>query len=214
MPDSAAPWIVARKAPLSRAFPIKNTGVALPFPSPGDFPNPGIEPESPQSVQLLSCVRLCDPLDCSMPGLPVHRQLPTSPELAGGFFTPSAAGETPSHCDQNRTQHGLRGSERHGSSGLISRPQPPCPSLCPWKAPGSLPQVLSRVPPPQGGLPPEPELRTPCPSALPRQLGVSELALHCLRLSSRALSRSPLPWMVLGWRGQRKPACPGCGRRA
>ena len=28
------------------------------------------------SVQLLSCVRLCDPLDCSTPGLPVHHQLP------------------------------------------------------------------------------------------------------------------------------------------
>ena len=28
------------------------------------------------SVQSLSCVRLCDPMDCSMPGLPVHHQLP------------------------------------------------------------------------------------------------------------------------------------------
>ena len=27
------------------------------------------------SVQLLSCVWLCDPMDCSMPGLPVHHQL-------------------------------------------------------------------------------------------------------------------------------------------
>ena len=27
-------------------------------------------------VQLLSHVRLCDPMDCSMPGLPVHHQLP------------------------------------------------------------------------------------------------------------------------------------------
>ena len=26
-------------------------------------------------VQLLSCVHLCDPMDCSMPGLPVHHQL-------------------------------------------------------------------------------------------------------------------------------------------
>ena len=29
-----------------------------------------------QSVHLLSCVRLCDPTDCSMPGFPVHHQLP------------------------------------------------------------------------------------------------------------------------------------------
>ena len=28
------------------------------------------------SVQLLSCVRLCDPLDCSTAGLPVHHRLP------------------------------------------------------------------------------------------------------------------------------------------
>ena len=28
-----------------------------------------------QSVQLLSCVRLCDPMDCSMPGFPVPHQL-------------------------------------------------------------------------------------------------------------------------------------------
>ena len=28
------------------------------------------------SIQLLSRVRLCDPMDCSMPGLPVHHQPP------------------------------------------------------------------------------------------------------------------------------------------
>ena len=28
------------------------------------------------SVQSLSRVRLCDPMNCSMPGLPVHHQLP------------------------------------------------------------------------------------------------------------------------------------------
>ena len=28
------------------------------------------------SVQLLSHVQLCDPMDCSMPGFPVHHQLP------------------------------------------------------------------------------------------------------------------------------------------
>ena len=28
------------------------------------------------SVQLLSGVRLCDPMDCSMPGFPVHDELP------------------------------------------------------------------------------------------------------------------------------------------
>ena len=28
------------------------------------------------SVQSLSCVQLCNPMDCSMPGFPVHHQLP------------------------------------------------------------------------------------------------------------------------------------------
>ena len=39
-------------------FPIKNTRVGLPFPSLGDLPDPGIKPESRQSVQSLSRVRL------------------------------------------------------------------------------------------------------------------------------------------------------------
>ena len=29
-----------------------------------------------KSVQLLSHVRLCDPMDCRMPGFPIHHQLP------------------------------------------------------------------------------------------------------------------------------------------
>ena len=33
------------------------------------------------SVQLLSLVRLCDPMNRSMPGLPVHHQLPRLPKL-------------------------------------------------------------------------------------------------------------------------------------
>ena len=33
------------------------------------------------SVQLLNCVRLCDPMNRSTPGLPVHHQLPELPEL-------------------------------------------------------------------------------------------------------------------------------------
>ena len=41
------PWTVAHQAPLSWNSLGKSTGVGLPFPSPGDFPNPGIEPSSP-----------------------------------------------------------------------------------------------------------------------------------------------------------------------
>ena len=48
MPDSfATPQTVARQAPLSMGFPRQESWVGLPFLSPGDLPNPGIEPESP-----------------------------------------------------------------------------------------------------------------------------------------------------------------------
>ena len=35
------------------------------------------------SAQLLSCVQLCDPVDCSTPGLPVHHQLPEFSQTHG-----------------------------------------------------------------------------------------------------------------------------------
>ena len=40
-------WTVARQAPLSIGFSRQEYWSGLPFPSPGDFPNPGIEPGSP-----------------------------------------------------------------------------------------------------------------------------------------------------------------------
>ena len=47
MSDSAILWIVARQAPLSVGFPKHESWSGLPFPSPGDLSNPGIEPRSP-----------------------------------------------------------------------------------------------------------------------------------------------------------------------
>ena len=41
------PWTIACKAPLSKGFPRQEYWSELPFPSPGDLPNPGIEPRSP-----------------------------------------------------------------------------------------------------------------------------------------------------------------------
>ena len=40
-------WIVALQGPLWDS-PGKNTRVGLPFPPPGDLPDPGIEPASPE----------------------------------------------------------------------------------------------------------------------------------------------------------------------
>ena len=43
----ATPWTVARQAPPSMEFSRQEYWSGLPFPSPGDLPNPGIEPRSP-----------------------------------------------------------------------------------------------------------------------------------------------------------------------
>ena len=45
--DSVTPWIVARQAPLSMGFSRQEYWSGLPFPTPGDLPNPGMEPRSP-----------------------------------------------------------------------------------------------------------------------------------------------------------------------
>ena len=61
----ATPWTVACQAPLSVGFSRQKYWSGLPFPSPGDLLNPGIE----------------------------HKLL-LSPSLAGGFFTTSTMEES------------------------------------------------------------------------------------------------------------------------
>ena len=58
------PWTIAHQAPLSMGFSRQEYWSGLPYPSPGDLPDPGIEP---QSLGF--------------------------PALAGGFFTTSATWE-------------------------------------------------------------------------------------------------------------------------
>ena len=62
----ATPWTVARQAPLSMEFSRQKYWNGLPWPPPGDLPDPGIKPT---------------PL--------------TSPALADGFFTMGATWEAP-----------------------------------------------------------------------------------------------------------------------
>ena len=62
MSDSlVTPWTVAHQASLSMGFSRQEYQSGLPFPSPGDLPDPGIEP--------------------------------SSPALAGGFFTTESPGK-------------------------------------------------------------------------------------------------------------------------
>ena len=52
----ATPWTVAYQAPQSTEFSGQDYWSGLPFPSPGDLPNPGIKPKSPalQADSLLT----------------------------------------------------------------------------------------------------------------------------------------------------------------
>ena len=60
------------------------------------------------SVQLLSRVRLCDPVNCSMPGLPVHHWLPeftqTHVHQVGDAILPSLLLSSPSSPALNLSQ--------------------------------------------------------------------------------------------------------------
>ena len=60
----ATSWTIAHQAPLSMGFPRQEYWSGLPCPSPGDLPNPGVEP-----ISLMS------------------------PALAGRFFTTSTTWE-------------------------------------------------------------------------------------------------------------------------
>ena len=64
MSGSVTPQSVAHQAPLSVGFPKQEHWSGLPFPSPGDLPDPGARTASP-----------------------------ASPVLAGGFFTSTSPGE-------------------------------------------------------------------------------------------------------------------------
>ena len=53
MSDSfATPWTIVCQAPLSTGVARQEYWRGLPFPSPGDLPNPGIEPVSPATPAL------------------------------------------------------------------------------------------------------------------------------------------------------------------
>ena len=52
--QSVTPWTVSRQAPLSMRFSRQEDWSGLPFPPPGDLPDPGIEPTSPVSPALAS----------------------------------------------------------------------------------------------------------------------------------------------------------------
>ena len=69
MSDSATPWAVARQVPLSMGFSRQEYWSGLPFPSAVIKYEVN---ESEWSEVALSCLTLCDPMDCSLPASSVH----------------------------------------------------------------------------------------------------------------------------------------------
>ena len=62
-----APWTAAHQAPLSRGFSRQEYWSGLPYPSPGNLPDPGIKPESP-ALQV-------DSLPLAPPGKPSSQDI-------------------------------------------------------------------------------------------------------------------------------------------
>ena len=99
VPLLATPWTAAYQAPLSMGFSRQEYWSGLPFPPPGDLPNPGIKPIPPVSPALqadslqrrhlgspstwllllsrFSRVQLYNPMDYSPPGASAHGILQT-----------------------------------------------------------------------------------------------------------------------------------------
>ena len=60
-PTLVTPWTVAHQAPLSMGFPRQEYWSGLPFPTPGDLPNPGIKLVSPAYPALAGRFFITEP---------------------------------------------------------------------------------------------------------------------------------------------------------
>ena len=88
-----------------------------------------------------SCPTLCDPMDCSTPGFPVHHQLPeftqTHVDWVGDATQPSHPLSSPSPPASNPSQHqSLPMSQLFAWGGQSTRYDLSPPVLCPWDSPG------------------------------------------------------------------------------
>jgi len=63
----ATPQTIACQAPPSMGFPKQEYWSGLPFPSPGDLPDPGVEPASP-ALQALPLSHQGNPVNYRFPG--------------------------------------------------------------------------------------------------------------------------------------------------
>ena len=79
------PCTVAYQAPLSMGFSRQECWSGLPFPSPGDLPDPGIEPGSP-TLQA-------DALPSEPPGKASEAEVDVFLEFSCFFYDPTNAGK-------------------------------------------------------------------------------------------------------------------------
>jgi len=126
-----SPWTVAHQSPLSVRFPRQEYWSGLSFPIPWDLPDPGIkfpfrvspalaggflllhQLESLMKIDQIrsdqSCPTLCNPMNHSTPGLPVHHQLPeftqTQVHWVSDAIQPSHPLLSPSPLAPNPSQH-------------------------------------------------------------------------------------------------------------
>ena len=127
-----SPWTVAYQAPLSMGFPRPEYWNGLPFPPPGDLPDPKMELTSPVTPELAggfftteptgkpslcfsqsvssvtqSCPTLCDPMNCSTPGLPMTNSWSSLKLInqVGDAIQPSHPLSSPSPPAPNSSQH-------------------------------------------------------------------------------------------------------------
>ena len=120
--DSVTPWTAARQAPLSKGFSRQEHWSGEPFPSPGDLPNPGIEPRSP-TLQA-------DSLPFEPPGKPKNTGV-GSLSLLQGIFPTWEANQGLLCCRRILYQLSYQESpHHHPSQHLLTTPGPLHLDLC------------------------------------------------------------------------------------
>ena len=111
---SVTPWTVAHQAPPSMEFSRQEYWSGLSFPSPGDLPDPGIEPRSPELQ--------ADALPSEPPGKHQKSQMEFSrPESLSGWPFPSL-GDLPNPgiepVTQDSLSHFLNGRNHYALEGI------------------------------------------------------------------------------------------------
>ena len=86
--SSATPWTGACRPPLSMGFSRQEYWSGLPLPSPGNLPNPKIEPTSPTLAGRFFTTEL--------PGKPIGNREPTSTSMPSKYEPYQPASSKPS----------------------------------------------------------------------------------------------------------------------